>query len=149
MNRSDERYRIIQDRFLLGKSAFISGYMPDSDADTLTQRCKRRVPGSEIEPFIMSQTVAACPVCQHAREEELARLAAIKDAKRQSKTKAKGKGRAHGWGSGSDSDSDTEEDGWGGGEPGLMKVCVGPSAHSAFLSLRRTGEPSADKYKTA
>ena len=90
-------------------------------ADSL-QRCKTRVPGQTIEPYIMSKTIPYCEPCLLVQQEEAARRQAIKDARRKAK---KGKSKASGWGSGSGSESDGEEDKWGGGEPGIIKVsCV-------------------------
>jgi hypothetical protein len=57
----------------------------------------------------MSQTIPYCPICRKTRDTE---LEAIK-----SKPKSKGKAKAQ-WGS----ESEDEENGWGGGEPGIMKV---------------------------
>jgi len=73
------------------------------------QRCKTRVPGSTIEPNIMAQTIPYCPICRKTRD---AGLEALK-----SKPKSKGKGKAQ-WGS----ENEDEENEWGGGEPGIMKV---------------------------
>jgi NAD-dependent histone deacetylase SIR2 len=75
----------------------------------MMQRCKTRVPGSTIEPNIMSQTIPYCPICRKNRDTELEAI--------RSKPKSKGKGKAQ-WGS----ESEDEESEWGGGEPGIMKV---------------------------
>jgi NAD-dependent histone deacetylase SIR2 len=67
------------------------------------------VPGSTIEPNIMSQTIPYCPICRTTRDTELEVL--------KSKPKSKGTAKAQ-WGS----ESEDEENEWGGGEPGIMKV---------------------------
>ena len=82
----------------------------------LDQRCKTRVPGQTIEPYIMSSQIPYCGTCRQKRETE---LVAIKDYKAASR-KDKGKGKAKGWGSGTDDSSEVDE--WGGGDPGIIKV---------------------------
>ncbi|WWD00791.1 hypothetical protein V866_007726 [Kwoniella sp. B9012] len=71
-------------------------------------RCKTRVPGQNIEPFIMSQQIPYCPKCR----EEADRRQQMKKELRN----GKGKGKAL-W----DDDEEEEENEWGGGEPGIMK----------------------------
>ncbi|WVW78248.1 hypothetical protein I302_100201 [Kwoniella bestiolae CBS 10118] len=73
-------------------------------------RCKNRVPGQTIEPFIMSQHIPYCPRCQ----EEVAQ----KQQKKDQLKRSKGKGKAR-WDE--DGEEEEEEDIWGGGEPGIMK----------------------------
>jgi len=82
---------------------------PYVESKLIIQRCKTRVPGSTIEPSILSQTIPYCPICRKNRDVELEAFRA--------KPKSKGKGKAQ-WGS----ESENEEDEWGGGEPGIMKV---------------------------
>lgn len=123
LNEAQDSDRIVQDCFL--SSAFLCPNRTPLDTPLTCQRCKTRVPGKAIEPHIMSQTIPFCDLCRATRAEELARSQAAKKARR----KAKGKGKAPGWGS-SGSES-SEEDEWGGGEPGIMKV-----SEDAFQSAR-------------
>lgn len=69
------------------------------------------MPGSAIEPYIMSQQI---PYCEKCKEERAAQIAAIK-AYRASRRKGKPKGDA--W----DDDEDSDIDEWD-GEPGIIKV---------------------------
>ena len=62
----------------------------------------------------MDQSVPYCSTCKQQRE---AQLATIQELRR----KRKGKGKAKAWMS--DDESSEEEDEWGGGEPGIIKVC--------------------------
>ncbi|KAI9636209.1 DHS-like NAD/FAD-binding domain-containing protein [Dioszegia hungarica] len=73
-------------------------------------RCRRRVPGTDIEGEIMRQEVPKCSVCRAERE---AARAYEKSASAKGKPKVKG-GMI--WG-----DEEEEENEWGGGEPGIMK----------------------------
>ena len=82
---------------------------------TMSQRCKTRVPGQTIEPFIMSSQIAYCGSCRQHCDAELALIRDHKLARR----KAKGKVKAT-WDGESESGSN-EEDEWGGAEPGIMK----------------------------
>lgn len=75
-------------------------------------RCRTRVPGPSIEPYIMRQEVPICGICRKARDEEIAERRAIK-------ARTKGKGKAN-W-DGEEDDSDDDQ-GWGYGLPGIMKV---------------------------
>lgn len=64
----------------------------------------------------MSSQIPFCGICREERDKEVSRIKAHKE----SKSKDKGKGKAKGW----ESESDSEPMGeWGGGEPGIMKVC--------------------------
>ena len=67
----------------------------------------------------MSKTIPYCEPCVLSRQEEVNRIKALKEERRKAK---KGKGKATGWGSGSESEDGDEEDKWGGGEPGIIKV---------------------------
>ncbi|WVF69606.1 hypothetical protein IAT40_004384 [Kwoniella sp. CBS 6097] len=78
-------------------------------------RCKTRVPGQTIEPYIMSQQIPYCGTCRKQRDAEVE----IKRAQKALKKKSKGKGKAS-WDD-DDDDEDSEEDEWGGGEPGIIK----------------------------
>ncbi|WWC59658.1 uncharacterized protein I303_102218 [Kwoniella dejecticola CBS 10117] len=80
-------------------------------------RCKTRVPGQNIEPYIMSQKVPYCTVCKSKRAEEVELRRKIK-AQTQKKS---GNGRAKIAWEGDDDSSEEEESEWGGGEPGIMK----------------------------
>lgn len=75
-------------------------------------RCKTRVPGPTIEPFIMRQEVPVCAICKAAREEEV-RL------RKAARRKGKGKAPTATW---SDDDEDEPDGEWGFGEPGILKV---------------------------
>ncbi|OCF30402.1 NAD-dependent histone deacetylase SIR2 [Kwoniella heveanensis BCC8398] len=78
-------------------------------------RCKTRVPGQTIEPYIMAQKIPFCGTCRQQRDAELE----IKRAQKQAKKKSKGKAKAS-WDD-EDEDETGEEDEWGGGEPGIIK----------------------------
>ncbi|KAK4688847.1 hypothetical protein P7C73_g1254, partial [Tremellales sp. Uapishka_1] len=75
------------------------------------QRCKTRVPGPTIEPYIMSSQIPYCGTCRSARDAEI-------ELAQKAKGKGKGKAKATQWGSDSEEEDET---GWGGGEPGIMK----------------------------
>ncbi|EIW71092.1 hypothetical protein TREMEDRAFT_28205, partial [Tremella mesenterica DSM 1558] len=79
-------------------------------------RCRRRVPGSDLEPYISSCTVPFCPDCRKEKEEHLKELRSYKRAKL--KAAGKGKAKATRW---QDPDSSSSEDEWAGGPPGVMK----------------------------
>jgi len=104
--------RLVQDSILPSMS-------PSSDSlcGSSSQRCKTRVPGPTIEPYIMSSQIPYCGTCRQKRDAELEIQKGMKAARK----KAKSKGKATGWGDGSD-ESDEDEDEWGGGLPGIMKV---------------------------
>ncbi|KAK8847568.1 hypothetical protein IAR55_005427 [Kwoniella newhampshirensis] len=79
-------------------------------------RCKTRVPGPTIEPYIMAQKVPYCGTCRETRDRGLE----IRRARKEAAKKSKLKGKAKEWDSGSEEeDSDGSE--WGGGEPGIIK----------------------------
>ncbi|WWC68130.1 uncharacterized protein I206_102052 [Kwoniella pini CBS 10737] len=77
-------------------------------------RCKTRVPGQNIEPYIMSQQVPYCGICKAKRAEEMELQKKIKESLKKSKGKAKAS-----WDD--QDDSEEEEREWGGGEPGIIK----------------------------
>ncbi|WVQ79889.1 hypothetical protein IAT38_001989 [Cryptococcus sp. DSM 104549] len=82
-------------------------------------RCKTRVPGRTIEPFIMAQQIPYCGPCREkcAAEREARRAYRAK----MKKAKGKGKGKANGWDDEDDDEEDESDDEWGGGEPGIIK----------------------------
>ncbi|WWD21658.1 hypothetical protein CI109_106144 [Kwoniella shandongensis] len=81
-------------------------------------RCKTRVPGPTIEPYIMAQKVPYCGACREARDQEIE----ARRKQREAAKKSKGKGKARAWGNGDDDDDeDSDESEWGGGEPGIIK----------------------------
>lgn len=86
----------------------------------------RRVPGKEIEPYVMASEVPQCPVCVEQREKDKARRQAEKASK---KAKGKASSSSAAWGYGDDADYDDDQyayDEWGGGEPGIMKARLRP-----------------------
>lgn len=107
-------FRLLQDRLMSRGSQLLACFARVADL----KRCRTRVPGQTIEPYIMSQQIPYCGPCRQQRDAE---LAAIKDAE-STRKRDKGKGRAKGWGSGSDSADEEEADEWGGGPPGIIKV---------------------------
>ncbi|ORY20906.1 DHS-like NAD/FAD-binding domain-containing protein [Naematelia encephala] len=80
-------------------------------------RCRTRVPGQTIEPYILSSQIPYCGICRTQRDAELEAIKVYKAQRR----KEKGKGRATDWGSGNDT-GESDEDEWGRGEPGIMKA---------------------------
>lgn len=80
-------------------------------------RCKTRVPGPSIEPYIMRQEVPVCGTCRQARDEEIVERKAMR-------ARAKGKAKA-GWDAdGQDGDESDDDQGWGYGPPGIIKVSL-------------------------
>ncbi|WVQ98238.1 hypothetical protein IAU59_005361 [Kwoniella sp. CBS 9459] len=85
-------------------------------------RCKTRVPGQTIEPYIMSQQIPFCGSCRQQRDSEIELRRVQKQAAKKLNGKGKGKSKATGasWDD-EDDDDESEEDEWGGGEPGIIK----------------------------
>ncbi|WVN89287.1 uncharacterized protein L203_104508 [Cryptococcus depauperatus CBS 7841] len=82
-------------------------------------RCKHRVLGQTIEPFIMSQQVPYCIICQEKCTAEREARRSYREKMKNLKAKGKGKGKANEW---DDDDVGSESEGeWGGGEPGIIK----------------------------
>lgn len=82
-------------------------------------RCKDRMPGSVIEPYIMSQRIPYCPKCRPQRDAEIAAIKAYR-AQRRAKSKSKGKAKAT-WDDDETEDDDDDIPEWS-GEPGIIKV---------------------------
>ncbi|WVO16700.1 hypothetical protein L204_104381 [Cryptococcus depauperatus] len=82
-------------------------------------RCKHRVLGQTIEPFIVSQQVPYCIICREKCTAEREARRSYREKMKNLKAKGKGKGKANEW---DDDDAGSESEGeWGGGEPGIIK----------------------------
>ncbi|OXG14401.1 NAD-dependent histone deacetylase SIR2 [Cryptococcus neoformans Tu259-1] len=84
-------------------------------------RCKHRVPGRTIEPYIMSQQIPYCGSCREICAAEREARRAYREKLKKLKAKAKGKSKADEWDDGDDDEDDESADEWGGGEPGIIK----------------------------
>ncbi|ORX34063.1 DHS-like NAD/FAD-binding domain-containing protein [Kockovaella imperatae] len=92
-------------------------------------RCKTRVPGKTIEPYIMSQQIPFCGTCRQARDVEIAARQERKEAKKRGK--GKGKVKATEW----DDDSDSSEISEWGAESRPDIVFFGQALDSEFDEL--------------
>jgi hypothetical protein len=61
----------------------------------------------------MTQTVPYCEPCRESRKREIAMITS---------NKGKGKAKVNNWSAVFGDEDDEEEDEWGGGEPGIIKV---------------------------
>lgn len=96
-------------------------------------RCKDRMPGSALEPYIMSQTIPYCPKCRAERDTEVAAIKAYRASRKAKKAKAK-KGADKWDDDETDSDDDMSVPEWQ-GEPGIIKPDItffGQALDSAF-----------------
>lgn len=93
---------------------------PPHVCSTDSQRCKTKMPGSAIEPFIMAQQIPWCEPCGKERAEEIARIKArmaeLKALKAKSKKKSNG-----GWDDDDDDEFDSDDIPAWQGEPGIIK----------------------------
>jgi NAD-dependent histone deacetylase SIR2 len=80
-------------------------------------RCKDRMPGSAIEPYIMSQTIPWCEKCRVERDAEIESIKRVRAAHRAARGKGKGKKT---WDDEDDDEDDDDIPAWA-GEPGIIK----------------------------